>query len=423
MNMKSIWSTRLGLAMLTLFVAQASFAQDWRREGRGSLHEIKKSFNAGAQGTLEMRDVNGDLTVKAGTGTAVEIVESLRIEAYTEEETKRVLAECEESYSQTGNRIVVDGRMRPRRAVDSRFNITVPAAFVLDLSTSGGDISIDRVKGNITLRTSGGDIELLSTAGLVNARTSGGDVLVRDAEGTVEVKTSGGDLDLERIKGRLAATTSGGNITLRSADKEVNLRTSGGNIEIFEVAGNVVASTSGGDVQVENTSGNVEVSTSGGDLILRDIKGELEAATSGGDIRAERLHAASRLKTSGGDIEVRALMASLEAATSGGNVEVEMTLADFKKPHALNLSSSGGDLELAIPEKLPAKIFAEIYLEERWGWGERYDISSDFPLKIERGDGERRSSRYIRGEGEINGGGDLITLKTSAGNIAIRKSR
>lgn len=413
----------LYVAVLILCVTHFSNAQDWRREGRGSLHEIKKSFNAGAQGTLEMRDVNGDITVKAGTGTTVEIVESLRIETYTEEETKRVLAECEESYSQSGGRIVIDGRMRPRRAVDSRFNITVPPSFVLDLSTSGGNISIDRVKGNTTLRTSGGDIELLSTAGIINAKTSGGDVRVRDAEGTVEAKTSGGDLDLERIKGRLTATTSGGNITLRYADKEVNLRTSGGNIDILEVAGNVVASTSGGDVHVENTSGNVEVSTSGGDLVLRDIKGKLEAATSGGDIRAERLHADSRLKTSGGDIEVRALMAGLEAATSGGNVDVEMTLTDLKKPHALSLSSSGGDVDLTIPEKLPAKIYAEIYLEERWGWGERYDISSDFPLKIERGDGERRSSRYIRGEGEINGGGDLITLKTSAGNISIRKAR
>jgi DUF4097 and DUF4098 domain-containing protein YvlB len=408
---------------LALFFAQANVAQELHRKGGGYTAEIKKSYTAGAAGTLEMREISGDILVKAGTGATVEIVETVHMEVFTEAEAKRVLEACVESYSQTGNRITVEGRTRPRRSVESRFTVTVPASFMLDLGTSGGDLSIEGVKGNTTLRTSGGDIELLSTGGTVNAKTSGGDVVVRDAEGSVNVKTSGGDLELERIKGRLEATTSGGNITLRSADKEVTLRTSGGDIEIFEVAGNVVAGTSGGDVQVENTSGSVEVSTSGGDLVLRDIKGELEATTSGGDIRAERLHAASRLKTSGGDVIVRALLASLEAATSGGNIEVEMTLADFKKPHSMSLSSSGGDLELTIPEKLPAKIFAEIYLEGKWGWRERYDISSDFPLKIERGEGERRSAEYIRGEGEINGGGDLITLKTSAGNIAIRKGR
>lgn len=419
---KSITAALFPLTLALLF-AQASIAQELRRESRGYAADIKKSFNAGTTGTLEMREITGDITVKAGTGATVEITETVYMEVFTEEEAKRVRDACLESYTQAGNRITVDGRMRPRRTVESRFNITVPASFTLDLGTSGGDISIDRVKGNTSLRTSGGDIELLNTGGTVNAKTSGGNVIVRDAEGTVTVKTSGGDLELERIKGLLDATTSGGNITLRSADKEVTLRTSGGNIEIFEIAGNVKASTSGGDVQVENTSGSVDVSTSGGDLILRDIKGALEAATSGGDIRAERLHAASRLKTSGGDVIVRSLMASLDAATSGGNVEVEMTLADFKKPHSISLSSSGGDVELTIPEKLPAKIFAEIYLDGKWGARERYDISSDFPLKIERGQGERRSAEFIRGEGEINGGGDLITLKTSAGNIAIRKGR
>ncbi len=411
------------LLTTALLCAQTSGAQELRRESRGYVTEIKKSYNAGQTGALEMREITGDVVVKAVAGATVDIVETVHMEVFTEEEAKRVLEACIESYAQTGSRITVEGRTRPRRSVESSFNITVPASFTLDINTSGGDISIDRVKGNTTLRTSGGDIELLSTGGTVNAKTSGGNVVVRDAEGTVNVKTSGGDLDLERIKGLLDAATSGGNITLRSADKEVTLRTSGGDIEIIEVAGNVVASTSGGDMHVENTSGSVEVSTSGGDVVLRDIKGELEAATSGGDIRAERLHAASRLKTSGGDVIVRALMASLEAATSGGNVEVEMTLVDFKKPHSLSLSSSGGDLELTIPDKLPAKIFAEIYLDGKWGARERYDISSDFPLKIDRGAGERRSAEYIRGEGAINGGGDLITLKTSAGNIAIRKGR
>lgn len=423
MNSKKIFSLLLLAAAFALHSAQSSHAQNLRRDGRGYTTEIKKTYTAGAQGVLEMREINGDILVKAGMGATVEIIETLSMEVFTEEEAKRVLEACEESYSQTGARIVVEGRTRPKRSVDSRFNVTVPASFTLDLSTSGGDISVDRVKGNTTLRTSGGDLELLGTGGVVNAKTSGGDVVVRDAEGSVNAKTSGGDLELERIKGKLDAATSGGNIMLRYADKEVTLRTSGGDIEIFEVAGNVVASTSGGNVQVENTSGSVEVSTSGGDLILRDIKGALDGATSGGDIRAERLHAASTLKTSGGDVIVRELMASLDAATSGGNIEVELTLTDFKKPHGLSLSSSGGDVELIIPEKLPAKIFAEIYLEGRWGVRERYDISSDFPLKIERGEGERRSAEYIRGQGDINGGGDLITLKTSAGNIAIRKGR
>jgi len=396
-------------------------AQEIRREGRWYVTEIKKTFQPGAEGVLEMRNVNGDVTVQAWAQNSVEIVETLRMDVFTEEEARHVREASVASYSQSGNHIIVEGRDRSHRSAESQFKVSVPTAFGLDLNTSGGDLSVHRVKGNAVLRTSGGQIELIETGGTVRAATSGGDITVRDADGDIVAKTSGGDVELERIKGMLDAKTSGGNIRLRIASKSVDLNTSGGDIEIVDVEGNVNARTSGGSVEVENTRGRVDVATSGGDLVLRDIKGEIQGATSGGDIRAERLNADSRLTTSGGDVIVRDLRASLRASTSGGNVEVEMALTDFKKPHALTLSSSGGDIELAIPDKLPAKIYAEIYLEDRWGWGERYDISSDFPLKIERGEGEQRGGKYIRGQGDINGGGDPITLKTSAGNITIRK--
>jgi DUF4097 and DUF4098 domain-containing protein YvlB len=138
-------------------------------------------------------------------------------------------------------------------------------------------------------------------------------------------------------------------------------------------------------------------------------------------VDAAGLFAPARLRTSGGDIGVRDAQASLDASTSGGDVEVEFTLQDFTKPHAIDLKSSGGEITLTIPEKLPANIMAEIRLGDgRWFSRERYDISSDFPLKIQREE-DGREGRYIRGEGQINGGGDPITLTTSAGNITIRK--
>lgn len=420
---RALWRGAQSGLLLCCITAAAALAQDLKREGRWYVTEIKKTFSAGAAGTLEMRNIAGDVTVQAWPQNSVEIIETLRMDVFTEEEAKRVREASEASYSQSGNRVVVEGQDRSRRSVDSDFKVNVPATFSVDISTEGGDLSVYRIKGATNLRTAGGDIDLIETGGTVRANTSGGDVTARDADGDMVLKTSGGDLELESIKGTLDARTSGGNITLHAANKSVNLNTSGGDIEISDVEGSVSARTSGGNIEVENTRGRTHVSTSGGDLVLREIKGELEGSTSGGDIRAERLHAATRLATSGGDVIVRELMAALEAATSGGNVEVEMTLADFKIPHAIALSSNGGDIELAIPEKLPARIDAEIYLQDRWGWGERYDISSDFPLKIERGEGEsgRRTGKYIRGEGDLNGGGDPITIKTSAGNISIRK--
>jgi len=405
-----------------MLISAAGFAQDLRKEGRYYVSEIKRNFNVSATGTLEMADITGDIDITVWPKNEVQIFERLRMDVYTEEEAKRALEDRKASYTQSGDRIIVRGEgRRSRESLESSFQISLPATFNLDIATSGGNISARQIKGTSRLRTSGGDITLTEVGGTVRAVTSGGNVTVRDADGDIDVKTSGGDLELERIKGALIGATSGGNITLRGATKDVRLRTSGGDVEIMDTDGAVTASTSGGNVRVENVRGRVDASTSGGDVILRNIKQEVEASTSGGDVDAVGLFGTARLRTSGGDVQVRDAQASLSAATSGGDVEVEFTLKDFTKPHAIDLKSSGGAITLTIPEKLPATINAEIRLGDgRWYSRERYDISSDFPLKIQREE-ESREGRYIRGEGQINGGGDLITLTTSAGNITIRK--
>ena len=100
-----------------------------------------------------------------------------------------------------------------------------------------------------------------------------------------------------------------------------------------------------------------------------------------------------------------------------------MTLKDFTKDHHVTLKSSGGNIKLYIPAKLPATIDATLKIS---GFSMNdYNISSDFPLTTERDkeSKDRRSKRVelIHSQGKINGGGDLIKLETSNGNIEIIK--
>jgi DUF4097 and DUF4098 domain-containing protein YvlB len=156
---------------------------------------------------------------------------------------------------------------------------------------------------------------------------------------------------------------------------------------------------------VRNTGGNTRASTSGGDIVASNINGSITA------------------NTSGGDLDLRDVRGAIDGSTSGGDVVASLTLTDFSKPHPVTLRSSGGNITLSIPEKMPATIRAEIILDRRHGWGsfERYEIISDFPLTISKD--EDRGRERIHGEGSINGGGDLIDLSTSSGNIEIRKAR
>jgi len=48
-------------------------------------------------------------------------------------------------------------------------------------------------------------------------------------------------------------------------------------------------------------------------------------------------------------------------------------------------------------------------------------IRTDFPLKIETSGGELFNVHQVRAYGELNGGGQLLTIKTVGGSIVIRK--
>ncbi|MFQ5638557.1 MAG: DUF4097 domain-containing protein [bacterium] len=411
---------------IALFLSSShtpSFGQEIIRKGRYFVVKINKAFTVKEGGTLRIYDIRGEVRIKTWDKNEVVVNEIKRMDVYTREEAETVLRKSKASYIQQGEVIEIGGEHYSHDWIKSTFTVTVPKNFNVDIQTSGGDLEVTDLAGDVEFQTTGGDILLSGIDGLVDAKTSGGDVTVFNTTKRVSVKTFGGDLTLEKIGGPLTGKTSGGDISLRSSEDRLDLHTSGGDIDIQDAGGEVRAHTSGGDIDVVNTRGSVEVHTSGGDIDLRSIGGFLEASTSGGDIDGRGIKGRAEVSTSGGSIRLEEVEGGVRAKTSGGDVTVEITLTDFKMSHRVDLRSSGGEIKLTIPEKLPATIEAEIEISDRW---EDYNIYSDFPLTSKEepkreGRRRRRGRKFIRSQGDINGGGDLIELFTANGNIYIKK--
>ena len=151
-----------------------------------------------------------------------------------------------------------------------------------DLSSSGGDVRIDRVEGGLTASTAGGDIVVGDASGETRLRTMGGDVRLRSAKGPVTAKTAGGDVRLLRVGGQVRAETAGGEVYCEMVSKD---------------AGPVELSTGGGDVTLvlpANFRGNVEVTVravdSDGDYVVSEFP-EISVVRTGsprhGTVRAE----------------------------------------------------------------------------------------------------------------------------------------
>lgn len=180
------------------------------------------------------------------------------------------------------------------------------------------------------------------------------------------VETSGGDINVSGITGGFRFDTSGGDINLKYLNGKVNAETSGGNIQLLGHKGNMFLSTSGGNITCKNVVGDVKAETSGGDIDIDQNDGKLFAETSGGDI---------------------------SILYNGEN-------------KGIDASTSGGD----ITAKIPANFKAKVHLETSGGSVKsNFDNAKTFKVKRSEFDAE------------YNGGGPLVKLETSGGDITVHQ--
>lgn len=179
-----------------------------------------------------------------------------------------------------------------------------------------------------------------------------------------------------------------------------HVETSGGDISVANLAGGFKLDTSGGDITLSNTNGKLKAETSGGDITLNKHKGDMNLSTSGGDITCNEGNGDLKAETSGGDIKIDLSDGRLFAETSGGDIIINYSGLN----KGIKAETSGGDIHV----KLPATFKAKVHLETSGG-----EISNNFS--------NSKSERVKRGEvdAEFNGGGDILKLETTGGDIIV----
>jgi hypothetical protein len=288
------------------------------------------------------------------------------------------------------------GRARHGTNFGIRFQFSVPQRYNLDVETQGGDITVQApLQGEARLTTAGGDVR------------------AADLSGPVRIETAGGSITLGKIGSRLDARTAGGSIHVDDIKGDANLETSGGEIVTGQVAGTLRAETAGGDVVVGGAAGEVVAQTAGGQIQIGQAGGSVRAETAGGSIRLQGARGRVVVETAGGSIDLLQVESAVRASTAAGRI-----LAQFngtqKTFGSSQLETSMGDIYVYLPINLPLTIDAAIDAPAG------HKIVSDFPLTIQ-GEKEEFVPTTIRGHGSLNGGGEVLKIRTVAGNIEIRK--
>jgi DUF4097 and DUF4098 domain-containing protein YvlB len=151
--------------------------------------------------------------------------------------------------------------------------------------------------------------------------------------------------------------------------------------------GKVNLRTGDGRIDLANFKGEMDLHSGDGAETLEGVDGKLRASTGDGHIRANGRFDELDLKTGDGHVEVRA--ASGSSLASGWRLE-----------------TGDGNVTLEVPGDLAADV--DLHTSDG-------HIDLDFPVTTE---GKLRENEV---RGKINGGGNLVTIRTGDGSIHLRK--
>jgi DUF4097 and DUF4098 domain-containing protein YvlB len=387
----------LAALLVTLSIPLAAQTGKVYRDGSYWVEEV--TGNLAAARSLRVHTDAGSLNVEGGSQQGISYTVRKRVRAGSEEDARRVLASFRVSAGSRNGSAFVEGDAERRNLHDFSVDFTINAPRELDslrAETDGGSVAIGNISGRVNAESAGGSVKLADIAGPVTAETGGGSVDVNNVTGELNLQTGGGSIKVNAAKGRLSAGTGGGSITVGDAQQAVTLQTGGGSIQVQSCGGQLRASTGGGGIDAGDVQGGAELETGGGSIKLASAKGWVTASTGGGSIHLMKLMSGARAESGAGSISAEFLGMQRDSS----------------------LETSVGDVIVYISPNAKLTVNASVEMAN----GHRI-IATDFPeLKISSEGGEWGPRSYTA-TGAINGGGPVLRVRTTSGNIEFRKAR
>lgn len=385
----------IGIVMMTL--ASLALCQEARvyREGSNWVQEV--TGDLGAAKNLRVKLAAGSVRVQGGSQAGITYIIHRRSYRSSEQQARREFESYRINTSVKGDTawLVAESQGGRNRRCSDDFVINVPRNLEsAKIDTGGGSVNATGIAGRVDLESGGGNIHLDDIGGEVTAETGGG---------TIDVGSVGGDVSLQ---------TGGGNIKVASAKGEIKAESGAGSVIILSGLQGAVLETGAGSIRVDKCSGTVKATTGGGSVDLGEIGGPAEIESGAGSIRLASAKGRVQVQTGGGSIQLDGAT-SVQAETAAGGIVVKL-LAGADRRSNSSLETSAGDITVYLANDLAISIRAEI--EVATGHTIRSDFS-DIHVSSEGGPWQKT----VTAEGQINGGGPVLKVRTNSGNVNFRR--
>jgi hypothetical protein len=282
---------------------------------------------------------------------------------------------------------------------------------------SSGEFVIDipRDTALVKVETGGGSVEATGIAGRVEIESGGGKIHVDDIGGSVNAQTGGDAIDVGTVGGDLKLETGGGNISIGSVKGMINAETGGGNVMVLSGGMGAVIEAGGGNVEIKRCGGRVKASTGGGSINLGDIAGPAEIETGGGSIRLTSAKGRVGANAGAGTIELYGVP-SARVETGAGGITVKFINTGAERNDSI-LETAAGDITVYIAADVAINVRASVDL------GNGHHITSDFSDIHIATEGGQWGPRTLNAEGKLNGGGPMLKVRTTTGDICFRRAK
>ncbi len=329
-----------------------------------------QSIPVGAR--VSVRIGRGDITVRVSDDQKLNVTAKKQVRSWSESEAGRIAKPVKvvEARNGDGYEIRPDGYDLSDTRVSVDLEVSVPKKSPVTVKSDHGDVELSDQTADISVTVQNGDVEIRNTKGDVTVETRKGDVKVSDTDGNVKVTGKGGEIEVVNCSGSF--TLDGDFYGPVRGDKIAK------GVRLITVKTDLTLSSLPG--RLESGSGNLDIVNVPGNLNVRTRDTEINLENAGGKV-------------------------NIDDRDAGVNVRFSSTPKDD-----VSITNSSSQISVTLPGS------SNFDLDARC---QNCDIDSEFsnlvPVKSASGDSQLTGKNG-------NGRGPKLTLKTSYGNIALRRN-
>ncbi len=386
---------KVAAAAILAMVGLPLWAQSSRvfRDGNAWVEETTGTLPA-AREFRALTDI-GSLQVQ-GTATQVTYVVRKRSTAESEEAARKQFEQLRITASKIGDVVVLEGRVVGRgvNRLAADFAVQIP-----------------RLTQMVRAETRSGALSLSSIQGTVMGTTGAGNVKLGDLGGATTVVSGGGSMDVGNVNADLYLESAGGAVTVDRVSGQLTVKTGGGRVKIG-TSGPATVETSAGNIEVGRCNGGLRANSGGGNLSFGEVLGPVTAETGGGSVRLGSAQGYVKVVTGGGMVELWKVGQGAYVETGTGGITVQFAGPQF---HDSYLHTTMGNVVVYLPRDLGVNVHASTEMASGTG------IRSEIPGLAITSEGGQYGPKSVFAEGKLNGGGPVLRVRTTIGQIDFRK--